>query len=65
MKVILDELKIGEKLSIGVQAEAEEVGLFLASEDVSASCAFTHEEWDAFVEAVKKADQKIQEEGIS
>ena len=61
MKVILDEKKLGEKLTVGVQAEADEVGLFLASEDVSASCAFLPEEWDNFVEAVKEADEKIQE----
>ena len=61
METILDELKIGEKLSIGVQAENDEVGLFIASEDVSASCAFLHEEWDKFVEAVKEADKKIKE----
>ena len=61
METILDELKIGEKLSIGVQAENDEVGLFIASEDVSASCAFLPEEWDKFVEAVKEADKKIKE----
>ena len=44
MDVILDEIKIGEKLSVGVQAERDEVGLFIASEDVSASCAFLPEE---------------------
>ena len=59
MKTILDEKKLGEKLTIGVQAEADEVGLFLASEDVSASCAFHPDEWDKFVAAVKEADKKI------
>jgi len=64
METILDELKIGEKLSIGVQAENDEVGLFIASEDVSASCAFLPEEWDKFVEAVKEADKKIKEKKL-
>jgi len=59
MDVILDEIKIGEKLSVGVQAERDEVGLFIASEDVSASCAFLPEEWDKFVEAVNEADEKM------
>jgi len=59
MDVILDEKKIGEKLSVGVQAERDEVGLFIASEDVSASCAFLPEEWDEFVEAVNEADEKM------
>ena len=62
MEVILDEKKIGEKLTIGVQAEKDEVGLFLASEDVSASCAFRLKEWDKFVKAVKEADQKISQD---
>ena len=61
METILDEKKLGEKLSVGVQADNGEVGLFIASEDVSASCAFLPEEWDKFVEAVKKADRKIKE----
>lgn len=60
MKEILDELKIGEKLTLGVNASDEEIGLFIASEDVSASCAFRKEEWDKFVEAVNKADKKIE-----
>ena len=59
MDVILDEIKIGEKLSVGVQAERDEVGLFIASEDVSASCAFLPEEWHKFVEAVNEADEKM------
>jgi hypothetical protein len=61
MEQILDEKKIGEKLSVGVHAEEGEVGLFIASEDVSASCAFRPEEWDKFVKAVNEADDKIKE----
>jgi len=56
---ILDELRIGEKLTVGVSASEDEIGLFLASEDVSASCAFRKTEWDKFVEAVNKADKEI------
>jgi hypothetical protein len=59
MEDIIEEKRIGEKLSIGVQAEAGEIGFFIASEDVSASCAFLPEEWEAFVEAIKEADEKI------
>ena len=59
MDTILNEKKIGEKLSVGVQAEKDEVGFFVASEDVSASCAFIPEEWDKFVEAVNEADKII------
>ena len=61
MKKILDEKKIGEKLSVGVHTEEDEIGLFIASEDVSASCAFRSEEWDKFVEAVNEADEKMKE----
>ena len=59
MKVVLDEKKIGEKLSIGVHSQEDEIGLFIASEDVSASCAFRPDEWDKFVKAVNEADGKI------
>jgi hypothetical protein len=59
MRVILDEKKIGEKLTVGVNAEEDEIGLFIASEDVSASCAFRPEEWGKFVEAVNEADEKM------
>lgn len=59
MEEILDELKIGDKLTVGVNAVAEEIGLFIASEDVSASCAFRKKEWGRFVEAINKADKKI------
>jgi hypothetical protein len=59
MKEILDELKIGEKLTVGVNTSEDEIGLFIASEDVSASCAFRKEEWDNFVEAINKADEEI------
>lgn len=59
MEEILDELKIGEKLTVGISASESEIGLFIASEDVSASCAFRKNEWDKFVEAVNKADKEI------
>ncbi len=62
MKTIIDERKIGEKLTVGVQAEAGEVGLFVASEDVSTSCAFYPEEWEKFVEAVNEADARIRKD---
>ena len=59
MEEIIDEEKIGEKLTIGVQAESGEIGLLIASEDVSSSCAFRPDEWDKFVEAINKADKEI------
>lgn len=59
METIIDEKRIGEKLTVGVNAEEDEVGLYIASEDVSCSCAFRKEEWNKFVEAVKEADREI------
>ncbi len=61
MEEIIEEKKLGEKLTLGVQAEADEIGIYLASEDVSASCAFLPEEWNKFVAAVKEADEKIKQ----
>ncbi len=61
-KKLLPETKIGEFLSMGVEYDGEEIGLFLASTDVSASCAFSLEEWKNFIEGIKKAEQKLKEE---
>lgn len=60
-KELLEETKIGEVLSVGAQIDEEEVGLFIASADVSASCGFKYDEWEKFVEAVNKADENFQE----
>ncbi len=56
-KVLLKETKIGEFLSIGAEAERDEVGIFIASADVSASCAFKFDEWEKFVAGINKADK--------
>ncbi len=56
-KVLLKETKIGEFLTIGVQMEEDEVGIFIASADVSASCAFKFDEWEKFVAGINKADK--------
>ncbi len=61
MRKIIENREIGEKLSIGVQSTDEEIGLFIASEDVSASIAFREEEWKKFVKAVKDADEKMRQ----
>lgn len=61
-KTLLDETKIGEFLTIGAEMEEDEVGLFIASSDVSASCAFKFDEWEKFVEAVNKANDRLKEE---
>jgi len=55
-KVLLPETKIGEFLTIGIEQERDEIGLFLASTDVSASCAFKFDEWDRFIKAINRAE---------
>ena len=55
-KILLKETKIGEFLSIGSEVEGEEVGIFIASSDVSTSCAFKFDEWEKFVAGINKAD---------
>jgi len=56
-KILLKETKIGEFLSMGAEIEGEEVGIFIASADVSASCAFKFDEWKKFVVGINKADE--------
>lgn len=61
-KVLLKETKIGEFLTIGVEMEEDEVGIFIASADVSASCAFKFDEWEKFVAGINKADKIFKKE---
>ena len=58
-KELLSQRKIGEFLSMGVEMEEEEIGLYIASSDVSASCAFKFDEWERFIEGVKKANEEF------
>jgi len=58
-KELLPQTKIGEFLSVGCELEGDEIGLYIASADVSSSCAFKFDEWDKFVEAVNKADKEF------
>ena len=48
-RALLPQTKIGEFLSMGVEMEEDEIGLYIASSDVSASCAFKFDEWEKFV----------------
>lgn len=59
-RVLLSKTKIGEFLIIGVEQEREEIGLFLASADVSASCAFKFKEWKNFIIAINQANEKFE-----
>ncbi|MCD6471679.1 hypothetical protein J7K55_00925 [Candidatus Aerophobetes bacterium] len=62
-KELLPQTKIGEFLSIGCELEGEEIGLYIASADVSASCAFKFDEWERFCKAVNKANKIFKEKG--
>ena len=59
-KELLPETKIGEFLSVGCELEEDEVGLYIASADVSASCAFKFDEWSRFVGAVMKTNKEFE-----
>ena len=58
-KELLPQNKIGDILSIGVEMEQDEIGLYVASADVSASCAFKFDEWKKFVQGINKADEEF------
>lgn len=60
-KTLLEETKIGEFLTIGCELEGEEIGLYIASADVSASCAFKFDEWEKFVEGINKAHEQFKQ----
>ena len=60
-KELLPQTKIGEFLSVGCELEGEEIGLYIASADVSASCAFKFDEWEKFVKEINKANAKFKE----
>ena len=58
-KQFLKQTKIGEFLTVGAELEKEEIGLYIASADVSASCGFKFDEWKKFVSAVNRATKKF------
>lgn len=61
---LLEEQKIGDFLSMGCELdkENEEVGLFLASADVSAACGFKFDEWEAFVKGIQTAHARLKKQ---
>ena len=58
-KELLPQSKIGDFLSIGVEMDQDEIGLYVASADVSASCASKFDEWKKFVQGINKADEEF------
>ena len=58
-RVLLPEQKIGEFLAVGCELNEDEIGLYIASADVSASCAFKFEEWEKFMKGIKEANEKL------
>ena len=59
-KVLLKETKIGEHLAVGCELEGDEIGFYIASLDVSASCGFKIKEWHQFVQAVNTANTNLE-----
>ncbi|HDY68878.1 MAG TPA: hypothetical protein ENH85_13940 [Candidatus Scalindua sp.] len=57
-KELLPQTKIGD-FSIGVEMDQDEIGLYVASADVSVSCAFKFDEWKKFVQGINKADAEF------
>lgn len=57
---LMSETKIGEKLSIGASCEGKEIGLYVASEDVSCSIAFIPEEWALFVQNISEINRRLE-----
>ena len=60
-KTLLPETKIGESMAIGCELEKDEIGFYIASLDVSASCGFKFEEWEYFVRGVNEANKNLKE----
>ncbi len=58
MKNLLKETRIGDFLSVGVKMDESEIGLFIASQDVSCGCGFRFDEWEKFVRCVNAAHEK-------
>ena len=58
-RVLLPEKKIGESLAVGCELEGDEIGFFITSLDVSASCAFKVKEWNQFVDALNTANASL------
>ena len=59
-KTILERTKIGEFLSMEANFNSEDIDLILYSVDVASNCVFKKEEWQQFVENVKKIDEEFQ-----
>lgn len=60
-QTLLSETKIGESLAMGCELNKNEIGLYIASLDVSASCGFKFEEWENFVRGVNEANKNLKE----
>lgn len=58
-KILLEETKLGKSIAVGCELEGDEIGLYIAAVDISAICVFKFEEWDNFIRAVSKANEKF------
>lgn len=62
MKTLLEKTKIGDTMSVGAQKEGDELGLYIASPEVSTSLAFevSKGEWKRFVKAIERIDENLE-----
>lgn len=56
---LLKEAKIGEKMTVGASYNEDEIGVFVASEDISTSIAFRPKEFEKFVAAILEIDRRL------
>ncbi len=58
-KILLGETKLGKSIAVGCELEGDEIGFYIAAADVSAICVFRFDEWENFVSAINKANEKF------
>jgi len=58
-KILLEETKLGKSVAVSCELEGDEIGLYIVAADVSAICVFQFEEWENFIKAVNKANEKF------
>jgi len=58
-KILLEETKLGKSIAVSCELEGDEIGLFISTVDVSTICVLQFKEWENFIRAVTKADEKF------
>ena len=58
-KILIEETKLGKSIAVSCELVEDEIGLFISTVDVSTICVFQFEEWENFMRAVTKANEKF------